>query len=170
MQKPAGRPAPPVTPQQAVAAGSLAITALGLTLLLWMPVARRLSAGFRDDVVLVDTATMPGLAFRPGEEGNPGMVRLAAIVCVLAVLACLASCWVSVVRDADYVHLAWGAALANLVGVALFLTGAHTDERSPFVDRIEATSGWVAWALLPCALALATRLMVPDTRPPGSLR
>lgn len=170
MENAAGRPAPPATPHPGIAGGALAVAGLSLTLLFWMPVARRLSAGLRDDVVLVDTATMPGLVVSPGEEGNPGMVRFAAIVCVLAVLVCLGSCWVTVARDTDYVYLASGAALVNLVGVVLFLTGAHTDEQSPFVDRIEATSGWVAWALLPCVLALAARLAVPDTRPAGSVR
>ena len=138
----------------------------------WMPVARRLTQGVRENMVLVDTATMPGLMFDPGDEGNRGMVRLAAIIAVLAVLAWVAACWATVARqDADYVYVASGAALANLAGVALFLVGTHDAQDSyPIVGTVHPTSGWVAWALLPVVLTLAIRLMVPDPRPPGSVR
>ncbi|MET1059142.1 MAG: hypothetical protein ABWX84_06075 [Nocardioides sp.] len=166
------RVAPPSPPHAVLASGALAIGAIGLTLLFWIPVARRLTEGARNNVVLVDTATMPGLIFDPGDEGNPGMVRLAAIIAVLAVVAWVAAFWTTVARrDPDYVYVAGGAALANLAGVALFLVGTHdAQDNYPFVGSVHATSGWAAWALLPVVLTLATRLMVPDPRPPGSVR
>lgn len=139
-------------------AWALSVAALTGLMLLWIPVGRRIMTG-RDHIIdTIDTATMPGLIFQPGDDGNPTPVRIAAGLATAAVIGCAILTYIALQKRPDALVGLGVLAVINVltvIGIYFAMDGARESvEPGEYGDIVEGTSGLILWAAVPLLLTV----------------